>query len=198
MTHLIISAHPSDKSFSNYLAQSLSKQYRLLGWQVVWRNLYEKDFSPVLSPDDLGALKSGRVPTDIEDEQKLIQKADLISVIYPLWWASFPAVLKGYIDRVLANGFAFNYGKGGAVGLLTDKRVILHTTMGNTVEEYAEKGLIEAFRTIQGQEVFGFCGMEIIGHHFYPQITLADEKQREHYLQKALNSYPEIFARVSN
>lgn len=198
MTHLIISAHPSDKSFSNYLAKALRQQYELLGWKVIWRNLYEKDFSVVLSPADLEALKSGTVPADIEAEQKLMQEADLISVVYPLWWASFPAVLKGYIDRVLTNGFAFKYGRGGATGLLTDKRVILHTTMGNTVEEYDDKGLIEAFRTIQGQEVFGFCGMQIIGHHFYPQITLADEKQREHYLQKALNSYPEIFARVGN
>ena len=198
MTHLIISAHPSDKSFSNYLAQSLARQYELLGWHVVWRNLYENDFSAVLSSADLGVLKSGTVPADIKAEQGLIQKANLISVIYPLWWASFPAVLKGYIDRVLTNGFAFNYGKDGARGLLTNKRVILHTTMGNTVEEYDEKGLIEAFRTTQGQEVFGFCGMQIIGHHFYPQITLANEKQREHYLQKALNSYPEIFAQVGN
>ena len=198
MTHLIISAHPSDKSSSNYLAQLLTRQYKMLGWDVIWRNLYENDFEAVLSPDDLGALKSGFIPGDIEAEQKLIQKADLISVIYPLWWASFPAVLKGYIDRVLTNGFAFKYGKGGATGLMTDKKVILHTTMGNTVEEYNKKGLIEAFRTIQGQEVFGFCGMQIIGHHFYPQITLADEKQREHYLQKALNTYPEIIAQVDN
>jgi len=198
MTHLIISAHPSDKSFSNYLADLLTKQYKLLGWKVIWRNLYENDFGVVLSSKDLATLKSGNLPEDIRAEQNLINQADLISVIYPLWWASFPAVLKGYIDRVFTNGFAFKYGKEGATGLLTNKKVILHTTMGNTVEEYQEKGLIEAFRNIQGQEVFGFCGMQIIGHHFYPQITIADDKQREHYIQKALNTYPEILANASN
>src|SRR5690554_1278421 len=197
-THLIISAHPSENSFSNYLAQQLTENFQTRGWKTEWRNLYDGSFDPVLSGRDLQTLKAGNTPEAIRKEQVKMAEAELITVIYLLWWASFPAVLKGYIDRVLTNGFAFNYGKGGAVGLLTDKRVILNTTMGNTVEEYAEKGLIEAFRTIQGQEVFGFCGMQIIGHHFYPQITLADEKQREHYLQKALNSYPELFAQIGN
>lgn len=193
MNHLIISAHPSEKSFSNYLADILDTKSKAHGWNSFWHNLYKSDFKPVLSSSDLQLLKNGETPLDIYSEQQKIVKADIISIIYPLWWASFPAVLKGYIDRVLTNGFAYTYVNNGATGLLTDKKVIIHTTMGNTVEEYEQKGLIEAFKRSQGEEVFGFCGMEILMHNFYPQITIADELQRNKYIEKALEFYQPIW-----
>ena len=197
MNHLIISAHPSDNSFSNYLARTLLATSKEKGWDVTWNNLYHNVFNPVLSPVDLQQIKNNQLPFDIKSEQQKIQQADLISVIYPLWWASFPAVLKGYIDRVFTSGFAYKYGQDGVTGLLTGKKVILHTTMGNTVEEYEEKGLIEAFKSIQGQEVFGFCGMEVTDHRFYPQITLADESKRDSLLEEALVAY-QLFWTQSN
>lgn len=193
MHHLIISAHPSEKSFSNYLAKTLDTKSKAYEWDSLWTNLYKADFNPVLSPTDLQLLKDGETPLDIYSEQQKIANANIISIIYPLWWASFPAVLKGYIDRVLTNGFAYTYGESGANGLLTDKKVIIHTTMGNTVEEYEQKGLIEAFKRSQGEEVFGFCGMEILGHNFYPQITIADELQRNKYIEKALEVYQPLW-----
>ncbi len=189
MKHLIIVAHPSSRSFSIYLAQQLENLYKEREWEVEVRDLYKQNFNPVLSSDDLGSLKSGVTPDDIKIEQEHIASADLISVIYPLWWAGFPAILKGYIDRVLSNGFAFQYTSNGPKGLLTDKKVILHTTMGNTVEEYEEKELIEPFRAIHGDEIFTYCGMTIKDHLFYPQITLADEEKRDHYLKMALEVY---------
>jgi NAD(P)H dehydrogenase (quinone) len=193
MNHLIILAHPSDNSFSSYLANTLAKEHQKAGWETTLRDLYKLNFNAVLSPDDLEKLKSGSVPDDIAIEQDYIRKADLISVIYPLWWATFPAILKGYIDRVLSNSFAFKYSVNGATGLLTSKKVMLHTTMGNTVEEYEVKGLIDAFKISQGTEVFGFCGMEIIGHYFYPQITLADAERRDEFLKQALATYKDLF-----
>jgi NAD(P)H dehydrogenase (quinone) len=195
MNHLIISAHPSEKSFSNYLAKILANEYEELGWIVNIRDLYKTGFNAVLTPSDLEMLKSGVTPIDIKAEQELVQQANLITVIYPLWWASFPAVLKGYIDRVFANGFAFKYGTNGATGLLQGKKVVIHTTMGNTVEEYEDKGLIEAFKKIQGDEVFGFCGMEILGHYFYPQITIANEEERDLFANKAIEVYSNLAAK---
>ncbi|NLX72873.1 MAG: NAD(P)H-dependent oxidoreductase [Bacteroidales bacterium] len=190
MTHLIISAHPSSGSFTNYLAARLAEGYESAGLSVVWRNLYEGEFKSILDGEDLKALKSGETPFDIEAEQELIRQSDLITVIYPLWWASFPAVLKGYIDRVFSNGFAFKYSRDGAKGLLTGKKVLIHTTMGNSIKEYEEKGLLEAFKAIQGGEVFGYCGMEIVDHRFYPEIVSADQLKRDEYLEQALQLYP--------
>ncbi len=191
MKHLIIVAHPSSRSFSIYLAEQLKSIYEKNGWEAEVRDLYKLNFNPVLSYDDLGSLKNKIIPEDIKIEQDIIESADLISVIYPLWWAGFPAILKGYIDRVFSNGFAFQYTGNGPKGLLTGKKVVLHTTMGNTVEEYEEKELIEPFKAIHGDEIFTYCGMDIKEHLFYPQITLADEVKRDHYLKMALDLYSE-------
>lgn len=192
MNHLIITAHPSENSFSNYLSKSIYEFYKNKAWTVTVRDLYQINFNPVLSPNDLKMMKLGQTPFDIQREQKYLAAADLITVIYPLWWAGFPAILKGYIDRVLTNGFAFRYTQNGPEPLMKGKQVILHTTMGNTVEEYEAKGLIEAFRSSQGDEVFGYCGMEVIDHLFYPQITVADESRRSHFLEMALEAYQPV------
>lgn len=192
MRHLIISAHPNQGSFSNSLVDALKKDSEHNDVKVVVRNLYDLDFNPVLSSDDLAQIKNGETPADIAKEQKLLGEADIISLVYPLWWGSFPAVLKGYFDRVLTNGFAFKVTQGGAEGLLKGKKAFLHTSMGNSVEEYENKGILKAFRQIHGQEVFGFVGVEVAGHLFYPRISESSPEMKEKYIQEALGFYKTV------
>jgi NAD(P)H dehydrogenase (quinone) len=189
MKHLIISAHPSKDSFSNALMEALSADSRQQDVRVVRRNLYDLDFDPVLTSEDLGNIKKGEIPEDIAMEQKFLGESDLISLVYPLWWGSFPAVLKGYFDRILTNGFAFKVTANGPEGLLKGKKVFLHTSMGNSVEEYERKGILNAFRQVHGQEVFGFCGIEVAGHLFYPRIPDSSAEIRNKYIKEALNLY---------
>ncbi|MFO8000364.1 MAG: NAD(P)H-dependent oxidoreductase [Marinilabilia sp.] len=192
MQHLIISAHPSKESFSNALAEALARESAHYGVDVVVRNLYDLDFDPVLTGEDLATIKNGEVPDDIAKEQKLLAGSDFISLVYPLWWGSFPAVLKGYFDRVLTQGFAFNITPEGPVGLLKGKKVFLHTSMGNSVEEYENRGILKAFRQIHGQEVFGFCGIEVAGHLFYPRIPNSSPEMKNKYIEEALGFYKTV------
>ncbi|MGQ1889839.1 NAD(P)H-dependent oxidoreductase [Thermophagus sp. OGC60D27] len=194
MQHLIISAHPNKNSFSNALAEALAADSRNNNANPMIRNLYEIDFNPILTNSDLSQIKDGLIPPDISREQKLLKEADLISIVYPLWWGSFPAVLKGYFDRVLTNGFAFKISTDGPEGLLKGKKIVLHTSMGNSVEEYEKKGILDAFRQIHGNEVFGFCGIEIVGHFFYPRISDSSEEMKNRYIEKALENYQPIFS----
>jgi NAD(P)H dehydrogenase (quinone) len=192
MQHLIISAHPSKDSFSNALVDALAKDSEHNDVKVVVRNLYDLDFNPVLTSEDLAQIKTGSIPEDIAKEQKLLADSDFISLVYPLWWGSFPAVLKGYFDRVLTQGFAFKITDNGPEGLLTDKKVFLHTSMGNSVEEYENKGILKAFRQIHGQEVFGFCGIEVAGHLFYPRIPNSSPEMKNKYIEEALGFYKTV------
>ncbi|SFE59778.1 NAD(P)H-dependent oxidoreductase [Thermophagus xiamenensis] len=196
MQHLIISAHPNQNSFSNALAEALAAESLNHKINPIRRNLYDIDFNPILTNEDLGQIKEGRIPEDIYREQTLIKEADIISFIYPLWWGSFPAILKGYFDRVLTNGFAFKISSNGPEGLLKGKKVVLHTSMGNSVEEYEKKGILDAFRQIHGDEVFGFCGIEIAGHYFYPRISDSSPEIKKQYIEKALQNYNSIFSRM--
>ncbi|MBI9060811.1 MAG: NAD(P)H-dependent oxidoreductase [Marinilabiliaceae bacterium] len=189
MKHLIIYAHPSENSFSNRLNQALVHESVQRGWEVEMRDLYALNFDPVLGADDLAQLKSGSTPISIHTEQKFIREADVISFVYPLWWAGFPAIMKGYIDRVLAHGFAFKADANGVKGLLKEKRVYLYTSMGNSLEQYEQKGLLEAFRKTQGGEIFEFCGMEVVDQQFFPQIPVASEDKIQFHIDQALTGF---------
>lgn len=187
--HLIIYAHPSERSFSNRLKDRLIEESGRKGWQPHVRDLYQMNFNPVLSPNDLQQLKSGNIPADIAHEQQLLQQSEYVTFIFPLWWATYPAIMKGYIDRVFSYGFAYKAGANGIEGQLKGKKVLLFTSMGNSLEPYEEKGLFEAFRQTLGHEIFTYCGMEIIHHQFFPQITETSVAEREMLVDEALMAY---------
>jgi NAD(P)H dehydrogenase (quinone) len=189
LQHLIIYAHPSARSFSNKLKERISIESIKHGWKPVIRDLYQMGFDPVLSPTDLEGFKNGKVSKDVETEQELVRNSDLITIIYPLWWAGFPAILKGYIDRVFSYNFAYRVGNKGVEGLLSSSKVVLLTTMGNSIEEYEAKNLMEAFQHTMGTEIFSFCGMEILKHHFFAQVSDSDTATHEVLFKQAFDCY---------
>jgi NAD(P)H dehydrogenase (quinone) len=65
--------------------------------------------------------------------------------------------------------------------------------MGNSVEEYENKGVLKAFRQIHGQEVFGFCGMEVVDHFFYPRIPESSQSLKARYIEEALGFYKTVY-----
>jgi NAD(P)H dehydrogenase (quinone) len=179
MRHIIILAHPNSSSFSASICQHLAELSSNLGNDVIVRDLYQLKFNPVLSADDLKALHSGKLPRDIAEEQKWVASADLISLIFPLWWTGYPAILKGWIDRVLLNGFAFKHSaKNGIEPLLTGKKIQIITTMGASVDEYEQNGLMEAMAMTMGDNVWSFCGCDDAGMIVFGEVPGMGDKER--------------------
>lgn len=117
--------------------QSLEKQQ--ISYEL--RDLYQMNFQPVYTAEDMRRTSQGTSSADIQSEQTIITDADLLIMIYPVWWWSTPAILKGYIDRVFTDGFAFRYGAEGPVGLLTNKQALVFTTTRESEEKMAATGL---------------------------------------------------------
>ena len=175
MKHLIISAHPNPQSFNRALVEEVIKATRQAGGETVVRDLYTLDFNPVLSWRELNASMEGIVPAEIKFEQKLITEADLITFIYPLWWMGFPAILKGYLDRVLSYGFAYQNENGVSVGLLGNKKMQHFITMGNGIDKYQQLGFDKALQSCLVDGLFNFCGITDIQHEVFGNIHLLDE-----------------------
>lgn len=192
MTHLIVYAHPSPDSFSMELVESIKKYSETLNTVIV-RDLYAMDFNPILTKSELENLKKGFISSDVELEQEYIEDADIISFVYPLWWASFPAILKGYIDRVFSYGFAYSSGPNGIEGQLTGRSVVMHTSMGNGITKDDEENLLPNFTAIQGHEIFGFCDMEVMQHFFYPKIMTVSDLEKQEYIDNTIEYYKELF-----
>lgn len=179
MKHLIISAHPNPQSFNRALVEEVIKATRQAGGETVVRDLYTLDFNPVLSWRELNASMEGIVPVEIKFEQKLITEADLITFIYPLWWMGFPAILKGYLDRVLSYGFAYQNENNISVGLLGNKKIQQFITMGNSIEKYQQLGFDKALKSCLVDGLFNFCGITDIQHDIFGNIHLLDETDRQ-------------------
>ena len=183
MKHLIVFAHPRTDSFNMQLKDAYVSALSDLGHQVEIRDLYRLEFNPVATAKDLAAGHTGDYEEDVRTEQKFILWADVITFISPIWWMSFPAILKGYIDRVLVDGFAYGHGigKNHTAGLLENKKGMLVTTSGSTLDNFNQTGKMDAVRLTQDKYTLDFCNISVIDHlHFGPVGSrLTDELARE-------------------
>lgn len=184
MNHLIVFAHPNPKSFGKGIVDAAVKASEEKGANVEVRDLYAIGFDPILKPSDFEALQNGKVLEDVETEQKYIKWADVITFIYPVWWASQPGILKGYIDRVFSYGFAYGNVDGRTHGLLSEKKGMVFATTGTPDEDYEASGMHHSIEQITVQGLFNFCGVEEIKHTFYGAVPYVTEETRNDYLKE--------------
>ena len=171
MRHLIIAAHPGRNSFNHSVVEAYTAALGERGHKVQVRDLYALGFNPVLSARDLTALSSGRFAKDVRAEQALVAKSDVLTFVAPLWWSGFPAMLKGYIDRVFCAGFAYVVRRGDYRPGLSGKKGVIITTSGATTGELRSGGTLRALRAIQEQGLVEFCGIEMLRHLYLSGIA---------------------------
>jgi NAD(P)H dehydrogenase (quinone) len=128
---LILTAHPLPRSLTARLAATVEAEVRAKGWQVTRRDLYD-GFDPVLSPAERAGYYATPAAT-LEAEKQELAEAQVLILVFPTWWFGFPAILKGWFDRVWTPGVAFDHspGFGPMIPRLHGLREVLAvTTMG--------------------------------------------------------------------
>ncbi|MFJ8245933.1 NAD(P)H-dependent oxidoreductase [Peribacillus asahii] len=176
MKHLIVYAHPYPESLNHSILETTVNALKKNGHEVVVRDLYALDFQPVLKPEDTAAMKAGKTPDDIKTEQEFITEADTITFIYPIWWTGLPAILKGYVDRVFAFGFAYSAGPEGVIKLLEGKKGLIINTHGTPNEVYDEVGMTAGLKVTSDIGIFDFTGIEPVDHLLFGSIGYLDEE----------------------
>lgn len=159
---LLAYAHPEPTSVTRQLVEVASEVLTAQGHQVMHSDLYGmewkavfdgQDFPRRANPDRLSfieesghAFSHGCQTPDVEEEQRKILAADAVILLFPLWWFSMPAVMKGWVDRVWAYGLAYGYqgagnahryGEGGFAG----KRALLAVSVGGPAVDYSPRGI---------------------------------------------------------
>jgi NAD(P)H dehydrogenase (quinone) len=154
---LIVYAHPEPTSFGAALVRRARAALAGAGHQVVVSDLYLEGFDPkagrhdFLSSADAGrfhyqteqanAASNDTFCDEIAREQARVTMADVLVLVFPLWWGAPPAILKGWFERVLAYGFAYVDGARFDTGLFRGRRALLAVTTGGTTARFAPDGV---------------------------------------------------------
>jgi len=94
-----------------------------------------------------------------------------------------PAMLKGYIDRVFTEGFAYKITENDIRGLLKNKKVFLVTTTGAPQEMFEESGMFKSMGQTMDDGIFRFCGMEMIAHKYLTAVPYVTDDDRKKMLE---------------
>jgi NAD(P)H dehydrogenase (quinone) len=202
MNVLIVFAHPESESLNGSLKELAVDVLNDEGHLVQVSDLYAMNWKAVLDKDDfpermnkelfnsiaeqLNAVKKDSIPLDIKREMDKVLWADVIIFQFPIWWSNFPAILKGWIDRVFYNGFAFNVVEMKLYNdrLLKGKKGMLSFTTGASRELYTDKGPhgdIEVLVKYFNHLLFEFVGMDALPYFaiFGPGEMSEEERENE-------------------
>ncbi|MDQ0200335.1 NAD(P)H-dependent oxidoreductase [Neobacillus ginsengisoli] len=184
MKTLVIYTHPNPASFNAAIKETVVNELTSNGHEVKVRDLYAMNFNPILSGEDFVQFSQNKTPADIKAEQDVIAWADQLVFIYPTWWTNMPAMLKGYIDRVLTNGFAFKYTENGAEGLLNGKKAIIFQTTGQPKDSLEAYNLISPLQISMEMGTLAFTGIETIAHPFFHGVPYVSDEDRKNMLDE--------------
>ncbi len=164
MHALIVVAHPDSSSFTNTIANSVGEGVAAAGNSFDIADLAAEGFDPRFRKSDINVhLHQATPDADVVAEQKRIDGADALVLVYPVYWWSMPGLLKGWIDRVFSNGWAYDEPAGGK---LTKKlqRLDVHLVAigGGSQRTYARHGYFGAMKTQIDHGIFDYCGARVV------------------------------------
>jgi len=184
MKYLIVYAHPNPKSFNHAILETISEALKKSNKNFEVRDLYKIHFNPILSAEDFAAFQNGAIPDDIKTEQDHIRSADTLVFIFPIWWSSMPAILKGYIDRVFSLKFAYDITADGAIGLLKGKKAFIVSTTGASKEDNEKMGAFKMMNMSMDMAIFQFSSLEVIEHKYFSSVQYVSDKDRKQMLEE--------------
>ncbi len=179
---LILNANPDENSLCNALAQKYLEGAKKSDYDIKIVNLRELSFDPILHH---GYNQVQELENDLKDQQELIKWCEHLVIVTPLWWGSVPALLKGYFDRVLLPGFAFKFkpnGKGWDKLLKGRSATVIYTQGAPFWFSFLFTN--DAFWTVLNKSVLDFCGFKPVLRFVAANVSNANEKKREAWLEK--------------
>jgi putative NADPH-quinone reductase len=182
----IILAHLNPSSFNHAIASMVAETLRRNGHKVILHDLCREQFPPLLSTDELE--KDAKLDPIIARHCEEIARADGIVIVHPNWWGMPPAILKGWIDRVLRPEVAYRFvegdnGEGVPVGLLKAKAAIVFNT-ANTPDEREREVFGDPLETLWKKCVFDLCGVKNVQRRTFAIVVTSTPEQRAAWLDE--------------
>jgi putative NADPH-quinone reductase len=195
MKILVILAHPNKESFNHAIANTATAALSQMGHEVVFHDLYAEGFDPLLPFEEIP--QDGFVPPEIERHCEELSAADGIIVVHPNWWGQPPAILKGWIDRVVRPGVAYEFlegdgGEGVPVGLLKAKAAMVFNT-SNTPEKREQEVFGDPLEALWKACIFDLCGVKTVYRKMFGVIVTSTLEKRQQWLEEVKEAFRQHF-----
>ncbi len=179
MNILVLLGHQKAGSFCHVITKTAIEELEAAGHETIFHDLYQEGFDPILSHEEV----AGEEPLDpiVARHVEEVSAADGYLVVHPNWWGQPPAILKGWLDRVLRQGSAYEFGPQGVVGLLENRKALVITT-SNTPRDDELQLFGDPLENLWKACVFNFCGVEDFHRRNFESIVLSTPEQRQQWL----------------
>lgn len=181
MNVLIIYAHPNPSSFNGAILEHVQKGLQETNHSVTVFDLYKEQFDPVLVFNEEKKRRDLVNEEETARYRKLVEEADTLLFIYPIWWWGMPAILKGFIDRIFVAGFAYKYEGAMPKGLLNGKKAWVINTLDSPLW-YVALLYRSADWIVMKRGVLRFCGIRDIKRSVFQSVKTSKLEKREKWL----------------
>lgn len=177
---LVILGHPNNDSFCGAIANSYAESGRAAGHELRLISVGDLSFDPLLHT---GSISVQELEPDLVAAQASITWAQHIVFVYPIWWGSMPALLKGFIDRVFLAGFAFKYREGSPFWdrLLSGRSAHLLVTMDAPPWFFRWVYRMPGHNQMK-RSILEFCGIKPVTISSFGPIKGSTPQRREKWL----------------
>ncbi|WP_327677529.1 NAD(P)H-dependent oxidoreductase [Kitasatospora sp. NBC_00458] len=185
-------AHPRAGSFNHALFDAVVDELReRRGCEVVAHDLYAEGFAPLLTAEETGTVTEHGRQQGAGDPQLALHRAevatlDALVLVHPNWWGMPPAVLTGWVQRVLVPGVAYKLGTadGEPVGLLRAGRALVLNT-SDTPEAREQEEFGDPLQRIWAACVLPYVGVTDVRRRVFRTVTDSSDDTRAQWLRQA-------------
>ena len=185
----VILGHPGKDSFNHAIANTVVETLLNNGHEVFFHDLHEENFDPIITSQEIP--RGASLERVIEEHCNEISKAEGIIIVHPNWWGQPPAILKGWVDRVIRAGVAYEFkegdsGEGVPIGLLKAETALVFNT-GNTPKERELQVFGDPLEILWKNCIFDFCGVKNFYRKMFGVIVTSKFEERQAWLKEVRN-----------
>lgn len=191
----VILGHPRQGSFNHAIARAAADTLSERGCEVLFHDLCKEGFDPLLTAGELE--RDALLPEGIRAHCDEIAGVDGIIIVHPNWWGQPPAIVKGWVDRILRPGVAYEFvegdeGEGVPRGLLKAKRVVIFNT-SNTPGTREKEAFGDPLELLWKNCIFDLCGVEGFYRRMFNVVVVSTDGERNAWLDEVRGTVAGFF-----
>ena len=187
----VILGHQNPGSYNHAIASRVLNTLAEIGHETFYHDLYAEHFDPVVPHAEIA--DESLLPELVKQHIVELQQVEGIVIVHPNWWGTPPAILKGWVDRILRSGFAYRFGPNGPERFFMDKTVQIFST-SNTPRDVEINVYGDPLEQFWKTVVFGLCGCKSFERRNFESIIMSTHEERLVWLTEVRDTIQRRFA----